>query len=61
MQRETSFLFYIIFSISLPNCMAVLDWDYGGFMANECVFGELGISPFPVHDPVEVLTLFSGP
>lgn len=41
--------------------MAVLDWDYGGFMANECVFGELGISPFPVHDPVEVLTLFSGP
>jgi hypothetical protein len=35
-------------------------WDYGGFMANECVFGELGISPFSVHDAVEVLTLFLG-
>jgi hypothetical protein len=29
-------------------------------MANECVFGELGISPFSVHDAVEVLTLFLG-
>jgi hypothetical protein len=29
-------------------------------MANECVFGELGISPFAVHDTVEVLTLFLG-
>lgn len=35
MQSKTKFLFYIILSISLPNWMAVLGWDNGGFIANE--------------------------
>ena len=37
LQSETAFLFYIISPISLPNCVAVLGWDYGGLMANEYV------------------------